>query len=679
MIKISIIIPVYNSENFLRKCLDSICNQTLKDVEIICIDDFSTDNSVSILEEYSSMYNNLKVIKLLENQGAANARNIGIEIAKGEYLGFIDSDDWIDLDFYENLYKKADETNADIIKGSDYKLLWQDGRIEVDRQNEKIKKSKLNFWSQFTTAIYKRDFIIKNNIKFPTGMLIGEDPVFATKAAILSNKIEVIDNAQYYYNRRAESLNSVIYNQEKIDNYEKYIKIISDFVSKQNLPKNENMFFFERLINDVNENKKSRAYSLKLEKQFDDMLNYIKIKRSKYPIRVLFDAGVFALVLSHKEDRRGIYWVSYNLLKKFMSDKRFEVTLWLEAFYGVDILEDIKKEFNLPVVFSHIMLGKSMNYKKLPNKNFNPANYDIYFNSTVNFQLKPNPYLFRFFIFHDTIPLLEEKWFELGGSIAFFKFYRQLNKYDYGFSVSESSKNDFKRFLYNIDSDKITVSPIATAQNFIPDYDRTKLKKVLLKLNVPEEAMQKYIFYFGSVNDPRKNTLLNIKCFIEFIKRHNIKDLYFYLGGCGANDLEKILCDKLGSFYTEYSKYIIKLGYIKKEDVNILYSNSLFFSFIPEYEGFGMPPLEAMQAGTPVICADNSSLPEVVGDAAIKVNAYDEEGIINAFEKFYYNEDLRKEYIKLGFERAKLFSWNKTFKIISDKIIDAIMDDKEIK
>lgn len=91
-----------------------------------------------------------------------------------------------------------------------------------------------------------------------------------------------------------------------------------------------------------------------------------------------------------------------------------------------------------------------------------------------------------------------------------------------------------------------------------------------------------------------------------------------------------------------------------------------------------MPPLEAMQAGTPVICADNSSLPEVVGDAALMVNAYDEEGIIKSFAKYYFDENLRQEYIKKGLERAKLFSWDKTYKIISDKIIEVLQGKGEI-
>jgi len=123
------------------------------------------------------------------------------------------------------------------------------------------------------------------------------------------------------------------------------------------------------------------------------------------------------------------------------------------------------------------------------------------------------------------------------------------------------------------------------------------------------------------------------------------------------------------------NKYIITLGFIDDEDVNILYSNSLFFTFISLYEGFGMPPLEAMQAGVPVICANNSSLPEVVGDAAIMVNAENEKEIIEAFSKFYFNEELRNEYVEKGLARAKLFSWDKTVKIMTDKMIGVLSEE----
>ena len=156
MAKVSVIIPVYNTEKYLRRCLDSVCNQTLRDIEIICINDCSTDNSLSILEEYAGNDNRIKLIDFKENKGAAVARNTGIDMAEGKYIGFVDSDDFVDLDFYEKLYTKAVETGADISKGS-YKYC-KTGFIDKNL-NEKIKQNKLNFAYEYCSAVFKKDFI----------------------------------------------------------------------------------------------------------------------------------------------------------------------------------------------------------------------------------------------------------------------------------------------------------------------------------------------------------------------------------------------------------------------------------------------------------------------------------------------------------------------------------------
>ncbi len=118
MALISVIIPVYNASAYLKRCLDSVCNQTLLDIEIICVNDCSNDNSLEILNEYRNKYSNLKIIDCKFNGGESKARNIGLDHVTGEYIGFVDNDDEIDLDFYENLYNKAITTNADIVKGN---------------------------------------------------------------------------------------------------------------------------------------------------------------------------------------------------------------------------------------------------------------------------------------------------------------------------------------------------------------------------------------------------------------------------------------------------------------------------------------------------------------------------------------------------------------------------------
>ncbi len=113
MPKISIIVPVYNVENYLKKCLDSIVNQTFKDIEIILINDGSTDNSLNICKEYAKKDHRIRLINK-PNGGLSSARNVGIDLSTGEYLGFVDSDDWIALNMYEKLYNLCKIFNADI-------------------------------------------------------------------------------------------------------------------------------------------------------------------------------------------------------------------------------------------------------------------------------------------------------------------------------------------------------------------------------------------------------------------------------------------------------------------------------------------------------------------------------------------------------------------------------------
>lgn len=202
MVKISIIIPLYNADQYLRKCLETVCSQTLQDIEIICVNDCSTDDSFSIAQEYAKNDKRIKLIDLKENKGAAAARNIGIENAGGQYLGFVDSDDFIDQNFYEKLYERAVKTDADAVKGnikiycpktkSSTKEAWID-------LNKSVKQHKANFYFSFTSAIYKTSFIKENKINFLEGLVHFEDPYFTIKAALFYQKLEVIDDVFYYY------------------------------------------------------------------------------------------------------------------------------------------------------------------------------------------------------------------------------------------------------------------------------------------------------------------------------------------------------------------------------------------------------------------------------------------------------------------------------------------------
>ena len=157
-----------------------------------------------------------------------------------------------------------------------------------------------------------------------------------------------------------------------------------------------------------------------------------------------------------------------------------------------------------------------------------------------------------------------------------------------------------------------------------------------------------------------------------FIKKNGINDLYLVLCGSGWDAFLPKL-KKSMDYLGEFGKYIIKTGYADDEDVPVLYSGALWFVYTSQYEGFGLPPLEAMSCGCPVITSNNSSLPEVVGDAGIMIDYDSEEQHIEAFEKMYYDKSFRNSCIEKGLERAGKFSWDKCCGTIEGFIADKMM------
>lgn len=192
MPKVSIIIPVYNVERYLHRCIDSVLNQTLQDIEIILIDDGSTDSSPDICDGYGSKYQNIRVFHK-ENGGASSARNLGIEKATGEYIGFVDSDDYISPDMYEKLYTALKDFDCEIAMCNyqtvkDNKALRTgkigfvaDARVCHDECVRLMQTAHESNYLWFNwNKLYSYDVIKGNNIRFDTGIPYGEDTPFVS-------------------------------------------------------------------------------------------------------------------------------------------------------------------------------------------------------------------------------------------------------------------------------------------------------------------------------------------------------------------------------------------------------------------------------------------------------------------------------------------------------------------
>ena len=216
MPKVSVVLPCYNVAPYIGACLNSLINQTMPDIEIICVDDKSTDDTVAIIKKYARKDNRVKLVELPQNQGVSIARNTGIDAANGEYIGFVDPDDYVDLDFYEKLYDVAVRENADIAKAS-LTVVNVNGIHTPNRLNWAVKQDKLNFQYEFTSAIYKKEFLDKHNLRFLERVSIGEDVNWQIKAAYLANKIPVIDSTSYMYIRRNDSAYGSFLTRSKIE------------------------------------------------------------------------------------------------------------------------------------------------------------------------------------------------------------------------------------------------------------------------------------------------------------------------------------------------------------------------------------------------------------------------------------------------------------------------------
>ncbi len=253
MIKVSVIIPVYNVEQYLRQCLDSVVNQSLKDIEIICIDDGSTDNSGKILDEYAEHDSRIKVIHK-ENEGYGKSMNRGIAMACGEYIGIVEPDDYIDLNMYEDLYNISQVRNAEIVKSNFYMFdeCWS-GKVNKFitpvinslYKNTEVPEFITNGHPCIWSAIYKKDFIKKYDIKFSeTPGAAFQDVGFNIKNWLHATKIAITDNAYYHYRKDNNSSSINKGNKMAFVTLNEY-KLLYDYINKHD--------FNDELINCVDE------------------------------------------------------------------------------------------------------------------------------------------------------------------------------------------------------------------------------------------------------------------------------------------------------------------------------------------------------------------------------------------------------------------------------------------
>ena len=237
---ISVVIPIYNVEKYLKKCIESVINQTYKNLEIILVNDGSTDNSKNIIDEYSLIDNRIKVINK-KNGGLSDARNVGIEIAKGDYIAFLDSDDWIELNMYEKLYSYIKQENADIVQCSYQEVYNEEVNNQKIKEEIKLISGKDSLYNLsgenhgktvvVWNKIYKRELF--NDIRFPKGKY-HEDEFTTYKLLYKANKIVDLNLPLVYYRQRDGSIMNSKFNIKRLDALEAFNERLA-FYKEKNL------------------------------------------------------------------------------------------------------------------------------------------------------------------------------------------------------------------------------------------------------------------------------------------------------------------------------------------------------------------------------------------------------------------------------------------------------------
>ena len=256
---LSVVVPIYKVERYLPKCLDSILEQTLRDIEIICVDDGSPDSSGEIADSYARCHANLKVIHQM-NSGLGPARNTGIEHATGDFIAFVDSDDWLEPDMYELMYKEAIETGADIVVGghcdsSENKVLCTkkhplagtiacgQSQIEPIRlrlyghaEDDDITES---FPMAVWASIYRRSLIVDNQLRFKA--ILSEDTIFNLHAYAESRVLAFTDITGYRYRKEGQASITSSLSPDLINRYERFVDELCAIAKKEDIYEEVNM------------------------------------------------------------------------------------------------------------------------------------------------------------------------------------------------------------------------------------------------------------------------------------------------------------------------------------------------------------------------------------------------------------------------------------------------------
>lgn len=341
---VSIVIPVYNVDKYLSECLESVIGQTYRNIEVICVDDASTDHSLNILEEYSRRDKRIQVIKNEKNRGQAFARNAGLAQVRGKYVYFLDSDDYIELYAIEKLVHDAEEYRTECIFFNsrllvDMKTVGRGAGLnfdlkELDRKPcdgpalFKIMVQKKVYSNSLWRRFWRTNFLIKNDLKFADELRTSEDGLFSVQAILCGRRMMTVDETYHIYRRREGSLTTEASIQKMVSVFKAYILLLDFWRNHrfgESIDELLNEYLRERLITvkrlyirNPNENYRDsfsgeierHLFDVLIVQEYEKSLNYIDkeilLEIRRYKNVIVFGAYVYAAEVVERLERNGI-------------------------------------------------------------------------------------------------------------------------------------------------------------------------------------------------------------------------------------------------------------------------------------------------------------------------------------------------------------------------------------
>jgi len=258
----------------------------------------------------------------------------------------------------------------------------------------------------------------------------------------------------------------------------------------------------------------------------------------------------------------------------------------------------------------------------------------------------------KFQTVYDLIPLLHPELFKDSQNDLIRQMLGSLTPEDWVVCISHSTRNDFLELCKWADPARVIVTHLAASELFYRCTDQALLVSTRKRFGIPAEVQ--YCLSVATL-EPRKNIDGAIYAFAELLKQERIPDLYLVLVGTQGWDFDRIL--DAAAALRQFRERVIFTGFVPDCDLAPLYSGALCFVYPSFYEGFGLPPLEAMQCGTPAITSNTSSLPEVVGEAAIMVDPHDRDALAHSMLELYCNRELHRQMSERALQQAARFSW----------------------